>query len=101
MRNSGKTVWCRLCDRKPPENGMFPGDNQIRVTSSARANLFLILDGVDGVDHGSPETLALQLPTPTMVVPPGEQTASFITAGCCPVASCSFPVPTTIWLAMR
>jgi len=41
---------------------MFPGDNQIRVTSSARANLFLILDGVDGVDHGSPETLALQLP---------------------------------------
>ena len=92
MRNSGKTVWCRLCDRKPPENGMFPGDNQIRVTSSARANLFLILDGVDGVDHGSPETLALQ---------PGEQTASFIMAGCCPVASCSFPVPTTIWLAMR
>ena len=62
VRNSGKTVWGRLCDRKPPENGMFPGDNQIRVTSSARANLFLILDGVDGVDHGSPETLALQLP---------------------------------------
>ena len=44
------------------KKGMFPGDNQIRVTSSARANLFLILDGVDGVDHGSPETLALQLP---------------------------------------
>ena len=45
---------------------MFPGDNQIRVTSSARANLFLILDGVDGVDHGSPETLALQLPHTTL-----------------------------------
>ena len=40
-------------------------------------------------------------PTPTIVVPPGEQTASFITPGCCPVSSCSLPVPTIIWLTIR
>ena len=39
--------------------------------------------------------------TPTMVVPPGEQTASFMAPGCCPVASWSLPVPATIWLTSR
>ena len=52
-------------------------------------------------------TRALRMPasssatTPLMVAPPGEHTASFIAAGCWPLASCSFAVPSTIWLTMR
>ena len=35
-----------------------------------------------------------------MVAPPGEQTASFMAAGCSPVSSCSFAVPSIIWLTI-
>ena len=37
--------------------------------------------------------------TPMIVVPPGEQTASFIAPGCAPVSSWSFAVPASIWEA--
>lgn len=39
--------------------------------------------------------------TPTIVVPPGEQTASLSCAGCKPDSSSSRPVPATICPAMR
>ena len=39
--------------------------------------------------------------TPTMVVPPGEHTASFIAPGWAPVSTCMRPVPATIWPARR
>ena len=39
--------------------------------------------------------------TPTMVVPPGEHTASFIAAGCWPLSTNSCPVPATICPARR
>lgn len=39
--------------------------------------------------------------TPRMVVPAGEQTASFIAPGCSPVSSCRRPVPAIICAARR
>ena len=39
--------------------------------------------------------------TPTMVVPPGEHTATYMAPGSAPLSTSSFPVPATICPASR
>ena len=52
---------------------------------------------------GEPADMSIspaKTPQPRHTIDP-DSTASFIAAGCWPVASCSFAVPSTIWLTMR
>lgn len=67
----------------------------------SRGNLFLVLDGVDGVDHGSPETLALQLRHTDDGRAAGRADGILHHGGMLPRGELQLSRTDDIWLAMR